>query len=166
LDRCAQGDALEDAVAEAQRCGFAEADPSDDPSGRDAERKLKILARQCFGVTLDMIPLQPLTENVAQQAYVAAGAGAKLRQIARLSRKGNRVVAAVEFEPVELGSSFGAIAGEWNALEIKYASGEVIVLRGRGAGRWPTTEAVMADVFDIMRTRAQISPNPGQRRNA
>src|SRR5882672_3664475 len=72
LDRCAQGDALEDAVAEAQRCGFAEADPSDDLSGRDAERKLRILARRGFGVTLDAVPLQALSENVAQQAHDAA----------------------------------------------------------------------------------------------
>ena len=165
LDRCAQGDTLEDAVAEAQRCGFAEVDPSDDLSGRDAERKLRILAQQGFDAVLDAIPLQALTEHVAQHAQDAARVGIKLRQVARISRKGSGIVAAVEFEPVELRSLFGGLVGEWNALEVKYASGEMIALRGRGAGRWPTTEAVMADVFDVMRTRAQISPNPGQRRN-
>jgi homoserine dehydrogenase len=78
----------------------------------------------------------------------------KLRQVARLSRKGNRVAAAVEFELVKPGSLFGALVGEWNALEVKYASGEIIALRGRGAGRWPTSEAMMADVFDVVRARA------------
>jgi homoserine dehydrogenase len=154
LDRCAEGAAPKDAVAEAQRCGFAETDPSDDLSGRDAQRKLKILAWQGFGVTLDTVPLQALTENVAKQAHEAARAGMKLRQVARISREGNRVGAAVVFEPVEPRSLFGALKGEWNALEVKYASGEVVTLHGRGAGRWPTSEAVMADVFDAVRARA------------
>jgi homoserine dehydrogenase len=155
LDRCADGDALTIAVAEAQRRGFAEADPSDDLSGRDAERKLRILAWQGFGATLDTVPHQALTDNVAQQAHEAARAGMKLRQVARISRNGNRVAAAVEFELAKPGSLFGAaLVGEWNALEVKYASGEVVALRGRGAGRWPTSEAVMADIFDVVRARA------------
>jgi homoserine dehydrogenase len=37
---------------------------------------------------------------------------------------------------------------------VRYASGETIALRGRGAGRWPTTEATMADVFEVIRDRA------------
>jgi homoserine dehydrogenase len=154
LDRCAKGDALDDAVAQAKRCGFAEADPSDDLSGRDAARKLGILARQGFGVALDTVPLQALTETVAQQAHDAARAGTKLRQIARVSRRDGHIAAAVEFERVEAGSLFGALSGEWNGLEIKYTNGEMIALRGRGAGRWPTTEAVMADLFDAARARA------------
>ena len=104
LDRCAEGDVLENAVAEAQRCRLAEADPSDDLSGRDAERKLKILARQGFGVTLDRIALEALTDNVAQQAHQAARAGVKLRQVARISIKDGHLSAAVKFESVESGS--------------------------------------------------------------
>jgi homoserine dehydrogenase len=154
LDRCAEGDVLEDAVAEARRCGFAEADPSDDLSGRDAERKLRILAGQAFGVTLGTVPLQALTENVAQEAHEAARAGTKLRQIARISRRDGHIVAAVEFEPVESGSWFGLLSGEWNGLEVRDTKGEIVAVRGRGAGRWPTTEAVMADVFEVVRTRA------------
>lgn len=167
LDRCAQGDALERAVAEAQLCGYAEADPSDDLSGRDAERKLRILARKGFDTTLGTVPIQALTENVAQQAHEAARAGLKLRQIARICRKGSRIVAGVEFETVERKSLFGALVGEWNALEVKYASGEVIAMRGRGAGRWPTTEAIVGDVFDVMRirARAKMSSKPGQGRD-
>ena len=134
LDRCAEGVVLEDAVAEAKRCGFAEADPSDDLSGRDAARKLKILARQGFGVALDTVRLQALTENVAQQAHDATRAGTKLRQIARMLRRDGQFAAAVEFERVEAGSLFGALKGEWNGLKIKYANGEMITVRGRGVG--------------------------------
>jgi homoserine dehydrogenase len=154
LDRCIEGMPLEDAVAEAQRCGFAEADPVDDLSGRDAGRKLKILARQGIGLAFDTVSLQALTESVAQRARDAGRAGMKLRQIARVSRKGWHVVASVEFERAEPGSFFGALAGEWNGLEVKYAGGGVSAVRGRGAGRWPTTEGVLADVFEIIRARA------------
>jgi homoserine dehydrogenase len=153
LDRCGEGDTLDDAISMAQRCGFAEADPSDDLSGRDTARKLKILAWQGFGVTLDTIPLQALTKLVARTALDTSRNGMKLRQIARITRKATRILAAVEFESVESTSRFGALAGEWNGLEVKYTSGEITAMRGRGAGRWPTTEAMMADVFDVTRAR-------------
>jgi len=71
-----------------------------------------------------------------------------------VSREGNRIAAAVEFESVEPRSLFGAQKNEWSALEVKYASGALVALRGRGAGRWSTSEAVMADVFDVVRARA------------
>jgi homoserine dehydrogenase len=156
LDRCAEGAGLENAVAEARRCGFAEADPSDDLSGKDAERKLNILAWQGFDAALDKVPLQSLTEHVAQQARDAALAGTKLRQVARISRKESRIIAAVEFERVDPGSLFGALAGEWNGIDVRYTSGKMVAVRGRGAGRWPTAEAAMADIFDVIRARARF----------
>lgn len=153
LDYCAEGKTLEEAVAEAQRRGFAETDPSDDLSGRDARRKLHILAHKGLGATLGKVHLEALTETVAQRANDVARVGMKLRQIARVSRSGTSISAAVEFEPVDGNSLFGRLIGEWNGLEVKYENGETIALRGRGAGRWPTTEAVMADVLDVARIR-------------
>jgi homoserine dehydrogenase len=151
LDRCAEGMTLENAVAEAQRCGFAEMDPGDDLSGQDAGRKLQILVRGAPGVTLDKVVLQTLTSSIAQCANDVARDGMKLRQIARVVRNGTRLSASVEFEAVKCDSLFGRLAGEWNALELNYANGETVALRGRGAGRWPTTESVIADVLDIVR---------------
>jgi hypothetical protein len=52
-------------------------------------------------------------------------------------------------------SLFGAFAGDWNGLEVRCTSGERIAVSGRGAGRWPTTEAVTADIFEFVRARAQ-----------
>jgi len=43
------------------------------------------------------------------------------------------------------------IAGEWNALAITLATGETTVVTGRGAGRWPTTEAIIADLLELRR---------------
>jgi homoserine dehydrogenase len=160
LDRCAEGAGLAEAVAEAQRCGLAEVDPSDDLSGRDAERKLKILARQAFNAALDTVPLQALTEQIAQDAENAARAGMKLRQVARLSTKEGHITAAVKFERVYPDSLFGSLADEWNGLEVRYGDGKPVAVRGRGAGRWPTVEAAMADVFDAVRARAPHMTQP------
>ena len=154
LDRCAEGDGLENSIAGARQCGFAEADPCDDLSGRDAERKLRIIARRGFGAILESIPVQALTTTIGQLARDAALGNSKLRQVARISRKENRITAAVQFERVDPGSALGALAGEWNGMEVIDVSGYRVAVRGRGAGRWPTTEAVMADVFDIVRARA------------
>jgi len=67
------------------------------------------------------------------------------------------VIVSVTFEPVADGSAFFDLAGEWNALGLTLANGELITIRGRGAGRWPTSEAVIADAFDIDRG-ASVSP--------
>jgi homoserine dehydrogenase len=157
LDACAEGASLTDAVAQAQQRGFAEADPSEDLSGRDAMRKLTILARHAFNTELDAIPLQALDEPVAQAARRAAQSGMKLRQVARAARRNGHIVAAAEFEEVDSGSLFGKLTGEWNGLEVRYANGHTVSLRGRGAGCWPTAEAVMADVFEIARDRARAT---------
>lgn len=156
LDACTEGASLANAVAQAQQRGFAEADPSEDLSGRDAERKLKILARHAFDTELDAIPLQALDESiVSQAARHAAQSGMKLRQVARAARRNGHIVATAEFEEVDSGSLFGRLTGEWNGLEVRYANGHTVSLRGRGAGRWPTAEAVMADVFEITRDRTR-----------
>jgi homoserine dehydrogenase len=153
LDACARGATLTEAVAEAQRMGFAEGDPTEDLSGRDAARKLQVLARAAFGVEIPLV-LHGLDESVAISARAAAAARECLRQVARAERQKDRVIASVTFERVTADSPFFDLSGEWNALTFVLGNGEVVTVRGRGAGRWPTTEAVMADVLDALRGSA------------
>jgi homoserine dehydrogenase len=153
LDACADGATLAQAIAEAKAQGFTEADASEDLSGRDAERKLRILCRHAFDDEPVTIDVAHLDETVARRAQEAAGAGQRLRQIARATCEGGRVHAQVRFEIVEANSLFGRLSREWNALEVIDTSGKTHQVTGRGAGRWPTTEAVMADLFDIHRQR-------------
>ena len=47
---------------------------------------------------------------------------------------------------------FAGVTEEWNRLVITRATGESVAVAGRGAGRWPTTEAVMADLFELTRS--------------
>jgi homoserine dehydrogenase len=155
LDACAAGDSLATAIFEAQRHGFAEADPTADLSGQDAAHKIEILARHAFGMEASATEIQALDESVAEAARAAVGAGQRLRQLARATMRDGEVSLSVSFEPVSPMSPLYSLAGEWNALTLTYADGEVKYMSGRGAGRWPTTEAVIADVFEIGRFRRQ-----------
>jgi homoserine dehydrogenase len=149
LDRCVAGLPFSDAVSAAQECGFAEADPSEDLSGRDAARKLHLLAQQAFGQDLNALEIEPLEAATLRRSHAALKANETLRLIARAQRSGDRVTGQIRLEAVAAEDPFAHTRCEWNRLLITHASGEEVVVSGRGAGRWPTTEAVMADLFDL-----------------
>lgn len=151
LDRCAAGLPFAEAIAAAQHEGFAEQDPSEDLSGRDSTRKLWLLARCAFGEEPKQMYCQVLDEAVCESARSATQQGLRIRQVARVSRQGTRIVGVVQFEEFGVDSVFGRLEREWNALEVTGACGTVACVTGRGAGRWPTTEAVIGDLWDVWR---------------
>jgi homoserine dehydrogenase len=155
LDQCGDGVALTDALAEARRLGFAESDVSADLGGEDAARKITILCRQAFGDDGRLGQVQPLDEAIADRASKVAAAGLRLRQVARAAPCGDEVHASVKFELVPKESPLGRLRAEWNALQILMKDGSLHTVTGRGAGRWPTTEAILADLFDLYRQRSQ-----------
>lgn len=63
------------------------------------------------------------------------------------------MVASVTFELVTADSPFFELSDEWNALSLKPSTGRILSVRGRGAGRWPATESVVADAFELLRSR-------------
>jgi homoserine dehydrogenase len=162
LDCCSDGASLKEALDQAKQRGFAEDDPSDDLSGRDAARKLRILVRHGFGARLERIEVAALDESVAEQAREAAAAGMRLRQISRASAEGDRIAGCVGFERVARDSALGSLTQERNGLEILLSDGRKHFVAGRGAGRWPTTEAVMADLFEARRQRWLMPANSFQ----
>lgn len=155
LDHCAAGASLEAAIAEAQRRGFAEADPNADLSGQDALHKLQLLARQGFARDVDSTLVLALDESVAEKARLASRDGLRLRQISQVYKSGDYIEAIVDYKAVRADTFFGSLTNEWNGIEVTSELGEVLNARGRGAGRWPTTEAVMADLFEVARTLAR-----------
>lgn len=82
LEACAAGASLKEALAAAQRLGLAETDASEDLSGRDAARKLQILARHAFGVEVPLT-FYGLDETIVGRARAVAVLGERLRQVAR-----------------------------------------------------------------------------------
>lgn len=158
LGRIAEGEGLEAAVRQAQIAGLAEADPSRDLDGRDAADKLVLLCREAFGADLrtDDVVCDGLTAD-ALEAVLSAGNGVP-RQVARAWRTGDGTVrASVGLESVDATGTLGRLRGQENALVVRTEAGEIEIVSGKGAGRWPTAEAVVADLLVIARDRLRHS---------
>ena len=157
LDRIADGCSWEQAVAEAQANGFAEADPRADLSGADTVCKLQLLAREAFPEARSHTVTTCGIESI-DTAWVQAAArdGGRARLVGTAVLQDDRVHLEVKPTLVDAAHPFAQIRNEENCLLIdsreSRASGEPAhVWTGRGAGRWPTTAAVMADLFDLAR---------------
>jgi homoserine dehydrogenase len=143
LGRLAAGESLEEALKGARVAGLAEEDPSADLEGLDAAAKLQILAFEAFGETLPLADI----EREALDASVAHAAGLRsLKQIGRVERTGSGLRASVRFLAE---TPFTGLRSDRNALRVTGSDGVVWSARGRGAGRWPTTESVLADLVDL-----------------
>ena len=157
LSRLGAGDAFDHALAEAQRLGFAEADPSADVDGHDAADKLSILIREAFDVALppERIAKMSLSEITPEMCAAALENGKVYKQIARARRGGGgSVEAEIVIEPVTLDHPFASARNEQNRALVTDGGGRVHAVYGKGAGRWPTAAAVFADMMDIQRACA------------
>lgn len=147
LDRLDQGADFADALSDARIAGFAEEDPSSDLEGRDSAAKVKLLAFEAFGET----PADAdLPCDVLAPDFRAEG---PVRQIGACFRDNGELKASVVLDRNLDDPLFSALRGERNALKVYGVDGKVWTCKGRGAGRWPTTESVLADVADIIRAR-------------
>ena len=154
LNLAADGAALHDALGKVQALGLAELNPIEDLSGRDAARKLRILTRHAFGRDLDpeRLDLEPIDVTTFPRARQARATGQVLRLVATASLNPGRFTTHVRLEALAAGHPLADVRGEWNRLLIEHTDGATTTINGRGAGRWPTTEAVMADLLDFRMT--------------
>ncbi|MBE6970407.1 MAG: homoserine dehydrogenase [Ruminococcaceae bacterium] len=145
------GTAFADSLAEAQRLGYAEADPTADIEGLDAGRKICILADLAFGKNVDPgdISVTGIT-GVAGEDVAAAGAlGYRIKLLGRAVRSGESSAAAYvapHLVPVEHG--LAAVEGVTNAVVIRSDAVGEVVLQGPGAGKLPTGSAVVGDIIE------------------
>ncbi len=146
LDRVSDGCSMSDSVREAQDRGFAEQDPSRDLDGRDAADKLAIMCRHAW-------PVEITPDDIRRADLENMGNGI-IRQVASAHFDG--VAVNAEVRPMSLTTThpLAAAEEEWNIAVIQTCTGEQRVVRGRGAGRLPTTQAVVADLLDLVRLRA------------
>lgn len=150
-----KGQSFQDAVKEAQRLGYAEADPSRDLNGTDAAEKLVVLAQAGFGVgeRVDQLQVEGL-DAAAIDRLKPSGSRVVVRHLAWLERSADGVVrGGVKPTIVDADGPFGVLPGPENCLVVRLASGESTRVRGSGAGRWPTSESVMADLLELRRNR-------------
>jgi homoserine dehydrogenase len=153
LDQMVQGTCFPDAVRAAQTAGYAEADATLDLDGTDAAQKLIVITQAAFEVSLQLasIKRRGIEELSSSQVRSADERGFAVRLVASCRRTVDSLEATVA--PVELPHDhpLASVEGPQNRLFIEMESGEHLIISGTGAGRWPTTEAVMADLWDIRR---------------
>ncbi|HEY1146298.1 MAG TPA: homoserine dehydrogenase [Allosphingosinicella sp.] len=154
LDRLGEGRELDEAVAEAQALGFAEADPSVDVDGHDAADKLAVLVREAFGVALppERIVRRSLRDLAPGAAREALARGEVLKQVGRCALLSDgSIVAEVRVERLPGDHPLAGARNEENRFLVHDSDGAVHEVFGKGAGRWPTAAAVFADVMDAQR---------------
>ncbi|MBN1588681.1 MAG: homoserine dehydrogenase [Pirellulales bacterium] len=155
------GSDYEDVVAEAQRLGYAEADPTMDVDGSDATQKLAILAQLAFGASVDWkdIPRMGIDSLAAADIQCAQGMGYSIRLVAtaRLGTAGLELCVAPTF--VSEGTPLAGVQGAFNAVQIVGDAVGPLLLHGLGAGQNPTASAVVADLIDTLAGRTAITFN-------
>jgi homoserine dehydrogenase len=155
LEQLVAGSTLGAAVRLAQEKGYAEEHPQLDLNGIDAAQKLILLARAAFDVSLPLHSItrkgiQELNSEVLRQAQER---GQTVRLIAECRKSSGRIEASVKPVELALHHPLAQVRGADNRLVVEPEVGAPLVVSGTGAGRWPTTEAVMADLFDIKRSQ-------------
>ena len=142
-----------DALAEAQRLGYAEADPTNDIEGIDAAYKLAILATLGFRerVTDDDVFHEGITRLTARDFQYARELGYAIKLLGIASADRGAVQARVHPALVREDAMLAKVNGVLNAVEIQTDLAGKLLFHGAGAGAMPTTSAVIADVVNIAR---------------
>jgi homoserine dehydrogenase len=155
IEQLASGQTFSAAVTTAQERGYAEAQPKLDLNGIDAAQKLILLARAAFDVSLPIhrIAIRGIDGLNAEALRKVEARGQTVRLVAECSRSGHGLVASVKPMELPLLHRLAQARGAENCLVIEPEAGDALTVSGEGAGRWPTTEAVMSDLFEIQRNR-------------
>ena len=148
------GSSYGDALAEAQRLGYAEADPTEDVAGLDAAAKMAILATVAFGsrVPLEWVDVEGI-EGVTDEHIAAARAmEMHVKLVGRSSLVGDRIDVRVGPALVDTHHPLAAVEGAFNAVMLQGDAIREITLEGPGAGGSETASAVVADMVSIVGT--------------
>jgi homoserine dehydrogenase len=151
----ATGRSFAEVLAEAQRLGYAEADPTMDVGGFDAAHKITILAALAFGCAPNYAAAE--IEGVDQiellDIQMARDLGYRIKLVASADRSPDGVLVRVHPSLAPLSHPLAQAGGALNALFIEGTRIGRIFIQGPGAGSGPTAAAVAADIADVM-TRA------------
>ena len=156
------GASYADALADAQRLGFAESDPTDDVSGRDAAAKMAILARLAFSapVTLDDVPHEGIEHLTPDDIAYARDLGLSLKLLGSAERVDGGIAVRVYPAFLYAGHPLASVNGSFNAVTIESPAITEITLSGPGAGGTQTASAVLGDVVSAMIPPPSHVPSP------
>ncbi len=155
---------FEEALKEAQEQGYAEADPSDDVDGFDTANKIRIL----LGLISNSYHVAPpfsvegIREITAQDIQYATELGYSVKLVGVIEQIEGVFYVAVHPALVPVMSLLGSLEGAYNGTEIEDEYGVVTGLTAPGAGTYPTADAVIKDLQDIVGDRELPMPNSAQ----
>ena len=161
LSEMTRGSSYEQALAEAQHQGYAEADPSDDVSGRDAAAKMAILARLAFGtpVHIDQVPYEGIEQLQTDDLQYARELGLGLKLIGTAERRDGGISVRVHPAFLYSGHPLASVNGPFNAVTVESDAITEITMSGPGAGGRQTASAVLGDlVSTLVAPAAPFSP--------
>ncbi|GAB4576492.1 MAG: homoserine dehydrogenase [Roseibium sp.] len=149
----AEGISFEDCLADAQRLGYAEADPTFDIEGNDTAHKLAILTSLAFGTKIadDDIYLEGITSITTADIQAADELGFRIKLLGVAQRTETGIEQRVHPTMVPKTSAIARIDGVLNAVAVDGDFVGEIVLVGPGAGGNATASSVVADIADIAR---------------
>ena len=158
----AKGADFADVLKEAQRLGYAEADPSFDVEGIDAAHKLTILAAIAFGIPLQFkkVYIEGITKITRMDVQYAEQLGYRLKLLGIARRAGGAVELRVHPTLIPERRLIANVDGAMNAVLVKGDAIGPTMFYGAGAGAEPTASAVVADLVDVVRT---LTTDPNNR---
>jgi homoserine dehydrogenase len=150
-----RGREFAEVLADAQKLGYAEADPSFDIDGVDAAHKLAILAALAFGrpVAFDAVHVEGIRRISALDIAFAGELGYRIKLLGRARQADGGIEARVHPCMVPVDAPIARVDGVFNAVVAEGDFVGRVMLEGRGAGAGPTASAVVADLIDLARNR-------------
>lgn len=144
---------FDEVLAQAQRLGYAEADPTFDIEGIDAAHKLTILASIAFGVPINFAAAytEGISRLAAEDIRYAEQLGYRIKLLGITKRTSKGVELRVHPTLVPMQRLLASVEGAMNAVLVKGDAVGVTLYYGKGAGAEPTASAVVADLVDVTR---------------
>lgn len=142
-----------DALAEATRLGYAEADPTADVEGYDAGRKMAIMASIAFNsrVTFDHVYTEGITKITADDIRYAKEFGYVVKLLGLARNVDGEIEVKVHPMLIDENHPLATVRDAFNAVFVHGDAMDDAMFMGRGAGQMPTASAVMGDIIDVMR---------------
>lgn len=143
-----EGKGYEEVLSEAQQLGFAERDPTLDVQAFDPKYKLTILVAHAFGLIVkpEQIFNYGIHHLTQRDVQYATEKGYKLKLVAHASKEESNIKAYILPTFVKHDEAFYAINNEFNAIQVEAAFSDKQLLKGKGAGSYPTAAAVLSDI--------------------
>jgi homoserine dehydrogenase len=153
LTRMSEGRTFDDVLAEAQRLGYAEADPTADVGGHDAAAKVAILASIAFNarVVADDVFREGITRVTTEDIDFARRLGYVIKLLAIAELEDDRVAARVHPAMIPSAHPLAAVRDAFNAVFVEGPNIGELMFYGRGAGGEATATAVVGDLVTVAR---------------